>query len=245
MIFLVLDQVHNVLCTRENNVLFLPSENIIKTLSSQLVIWKDSSLIFDNQTEIYQIFIYKAQKKPKVSINDSVELLWIPIREILHGNSQLEKKSTSYVSKIYRETVLGGFSKKLQNYDVWYFGSDKEEADELVALVLIGKKTATTTLLEELKIENEKIPEVGDVSLVVNWEGIPKCIIETTRVYISPFNKVPKDHATKEGEGDSSYDYWRNGHLRFFTKIAQSQEIPFTETSNVVCEEFRVLQQIP
>ena len=37
------------------------------------------------------------------------------------------------------------------------------------------------------------------------------CIIEITKVSVQPFHQVSADHAYKEGEGDKSLAYWRQG----------------------------------
>lgn len=55
-----------------------------------------------------------------------------------------------------------------------------------------------------------------------------------------PFNKVDAGFAFREGEGDKSLNYWREAHVKFFTKELGPEGIPFSEDMLVVCEEFEV-----
>lgn len=58
----------------------------------------------------------------------------------------------------------------------------KKWANELLRLVLIGKKRATASSLLKYELDGQPIPRVGDLSIVTDWEGIPRCVIETTEV---------------------------------------------------------------
>lgn len=50
--------------------------------------------------------------------------------------------------------------------------------------------------------------EKGSYSIVTDWEGVPKCVIETTNVRILPFKDITYDICKLEGE-DDSLESWR------------------------------------
>lgn len=120
-------------------------------------------------------------------------------------------------------------------YNVWSFGFD---ADLLASLVLSGQKTATASAHLLYEIENAPLPKSGEYNIVLNSRDEPVCIIQTTRVYVTPFNEVTEVHAYKEGEGDKSLSFWRDGHRAFFTKCLSEVNRQFEEQMDVVCEEF-------
>jgi len=126
-------------------------------------------------------------------------------------------------------------------YSAWSFGDSSEMADELGGLVEQGVKTATCGLLAEYEAEGEPVPEVGDLSVITAGDGTPLCIIETTEVTVRPFNTVDEQFAYDEGEGDRSYQYWYEGHRRFFTRACERLGCTFDESMPVVCERFRVV----
>ena len=53
--------------------------------------------------------------------------------------------------------------------------------------------------------------------------------------------EVSKEHARKEGEGDLSLAYWRQVHKDFFSDELKVEQKDFSETMDVVCEEFKLI----
>ena len=122
----------------------------------------------------------------------------------------------------------------------WAFGATPEQADELIALVLDGTKTATSSALWDYEAEGEELPTEGTLGIVVDGQGTPRALVVTTRVRTVPFDEVDAAHAHAEGEGDRSLEYWRRVHEQFFTDHA-SHERGFAPDMPVVLEELRVL----
>ena len=125
-----------------------------------------------------------------------------------------------------------------QRPEAWAFGATKEDADELLALVLDGTKTGTVSALWDIEADGESVPEMGELSIILNGQGRPRALIETTAIDIVPFSEVTAEHAHAEGEGDRTLAAWREIHERFWRQHGQrgfSPEMP------VVCERFRLL----
>jgi len=99
------------------------------------------------------------------------------------------------------------------------FGSDAETADELGLLVRDGQKRATTSLLSSYEEDDEPLPAVGNLSIVLDGQGTPLCVIRTTSVEVRPFGLVDEAFAWVEGEGDRSLASWRDAHVRFFASL--------------------------
>lgn len=126
----------------------------------------------------------------------------------------------------------------------WAFGSGAEMADDLLALVLQGRKTATAGALWDYEATDEAVPEAGDLSIVVDGAGHPRALLATTEVDIMPFDEVPASFAAAEGEGDLTLKFWRRVHEEFFTQFADHDR-EFSRQMPVVCESFTVLYQEP
>ena len=120
-------------------------------------------------------------------------------------------------------------------YEAWAFGCD---ADQLAALVLEEKKTATAGLRIWYVLEKLELPGEGSYSVVLDSEDNAVCIIRTTRVSVTPFCEVGADHAWKEGEGDRGLAYWRKVHQEFFSEELKAIGMAFDPSMDVVCEEF-------
>ena len=128
-----------------------------------------------------------------------------------------------------------------KTYSKGGYGDSPELMDELIQLVLIGKKTATCGSLWEWEAEGKPLPKVGDVWVELDGNGNPVCITETTEVTIRKYNEVDAQFAHDEGEGDQSLRYWREAHRDFFSRILPKIGKEFSENMPLVCERFRVI----
>ena len=126
------------------------------------------------------------------------------------------------------------------SYDAWSFGGDP---DHLAKLVAEGIKTATCSAYIFYELENEKLPEEGEYSVILDSQDEAVCIIKTTRVYIETYHNVSEQHAYKEGEGKRTLEEWRKIHEKFFTEELKSVNLEFNEDMKLVCEEFEVVYQ--
>ncbi|MBB2893206.1 GNAT family N-acetyltransferase [Flexivirga oryzae] len=127
-----------------------------------------------------------------------------------------------------------------QQPQAWAFGATAEQADELLGLVLRGVKTATASSLWDYEADGDPLPEVGELSILLDSSGAPHALIETTEVRTVPFDEVGPEHARAEGEGDRTLEAWRAIHERFWTEHSSSPR-GFEPTMPVVCERFRLL----
>jgi len=122
----------------------------------------------------------------------------------------------------------------------WAFGDNPDLADELLALVLDGTKTATADLVWSYEAAGEPVPVVGALSIVLDGAGVPRALLRTTRVDVVPFRGVTAEHARLEGEGDRTLATWRADHERYFRRTVPDGFV-FSEDAPVVCERFKVL----
>lgn len=125
----------------------------------------------------------------------------------------------------------------------WSFGTTPEEADELLALVLAGVKTATSSRRSEYDADEESLPEPGGLSILLDGRGHPRALIRTTEVRVVPFDAVDAEHAEAEGEGSRTLAHWRETHRRFFAPPDPRE--PFDPRMLVVLERFTVLTARP
>lgn len=152
----------------------------------------------------------------------------------------MDPRSTEYFNKFLSTPAAEG-REHSTNYDSFYFCADEENANHCANLVLQGEKRATASLLWSYEPEDETLPEVGQLSVITNWDGDPQCIVEVTSVQIIPFNEVPADFAYEEGEGDKSLEFWRRVHWEFFSQECKQIGREPTEDMPVVLEKFKVL----
>jgi uncharacterized protein YhfF len=124
-------------------------------------------------------------------------------------------------------------------HESWAFGdlSLPDLATELALLVRDGPKRATAGLVAEYEPEDDPVPSVGDLSIVLDGHGGPVCVIRTTQVEIRRFGDVDEAFAWDEGEGDRTLAWWRRAHIRFFERFGTSVD----EDTPMMLERFELL----
>ena len=120
--------------------------------------------------------------------------------------------------------------------NAWSFGNTPEIADDLIELVLEGKKIATCSLLRAYQGSEDEIPRAGTYQLLCDGSNRPRCVIFCTDTFICRFDEISEKHAYEEGEGDQTLGYWREVHRKFFSGYEN-----FKEDEDLLCERFKVV----
>lgn len=123
--------------------------------------------------------------------------------------------------------------------EAWAFGATAAHADGLLALVLAGTKTATSSPLWDFTHRGEPVPEQGWWNIILDGRGNPRALLETVAVEVLPFDQVGAAHAFAEGEGDRTLDAWRAVHERFWREHSENPR-GFEPDMPVVCERLRL-----
>lgn len=97
--------------------------------------------------------------------------------------------------------------------------------DRLVAAILSGAKTSTSSLVLAYERENGALPEVGQPSAVVDSAGRRVAVIELIEVRVVRLADVDLQHVLDEGEGDESVAQWRSGHEEFWHSAEARAEL--------------------
>jgi uncharacterized protein YhfF len=112
------------------------------------------------------------------------------------------------------------------------FGDSPQMADQLLAFVLSGAKTATCW-----SVRDGKQTEVGKRMVIMDGAGDPRAVIETVSLEQLRFNEVGWTFALAEGEGDECVEDWRDGHRAYFTRNGG-----YAPDMLLWCERFRLVE---
>lgn len=153
---------------------------------------------------------------------------------LLAARHQMEKTPLSSVEAFWTEFAEATGVEA--PYEAWAFGGDDmpDLATELALLVRDGPKRATASLVSSYDKDGELFPTVGVYSVILDGDGSPVCIIQTTSVEVSHFGDVDEQFAWDEGEGDRTLADWRRSHIWFF----EADGTPVTDDDLVVLERF-------
>lgn len=118
------------------------------------------------------------------------------------------------------------------------FGDYEAQCNRLLALVRQGRKTATCAALDDFESSGQDLPVVGLEEVVVNWDGTPALIIETTSVKVVRFCDVDEDFALAEGENEKLH-VWQFNHQEYFKRNGG-----FNPEMMVVCQRFKLVKNL-
>ena len=146
--------------------------------------------------------------------------------------------------ELYVQLMLGGWTPPTRTLDVWSFGDRPEMASQLVHLVACGEKRVTMGWLDAAERDGTPIAYEGGVNVVTDGFGYPRVVLRSTQVRVMPFGEVDAESAAGEGEGDLTYEDWREGHVAYFTREAALHGLTFDESARIAVERFEVLHVV-
>jgi uncharacterized protein YhfF len=114
--------------------------------------------------------------------------------------------------------------------------------DRLVAAVLRGEKTATSSLLAEREADCEAIPKPGQRMTVIDSDEKPVAVIELVAVDVIRLGDADLRLAFDEGEGFKTVSEWREAPERFWgDQLPAGRAEPLTDDTRIVVERFRLV----
>ncbi len=127
--------------------------------------------------------------------------------------------------------------------EAWAFGATPEHADGLLALVMSGVKTGTASSMWDYAASGDPMPEVGELSVILDGSGTPRAVIRTTSLQTVPFDEVSEEHAHAEGEGDRTLRAWRDIHEHFWRTHSEDPR-GWAPDMPVLCERFELVHPV-
>lgn len=118
------------------------------------------------------------------------------------------------------------------------FGDSEAQCNRLLTLVRQGRKTATCAALEDFEKAGKDLPIVGLQEVVMNWDGTPALVIETTSVKVVRFCDVDESFARAEGE-DEKLRVWQFNHQEYLQRNGG-----FDPEMMIVCQRFRFVRNL-
>lgn len=161
-----------------------------------------------------------------------------------HGPDERRTPPARVTSKIF--SMLS--PSEIAGLPVEEYGFPGPLRDALVEAILDGRKTSTTSLVVQYKLEDQPLPVVGERGVVVDSLGRPVCITEVTEVRVVPLGTVDEAHAIDEGEGYRAVSDWRAGHEEFwhstdFRAALHDPSFTVSDSTEAVLVRFRVPAQ--
>jgi len=126
-------------------------------------------------------------------------------------------------------------------YTIEHFGDSQRLADDLLSLVLTGRKRATAELVADFIARGDEVPRIGSHWVACDGRGVPRIVIRSTELRLGSFACADAAFAADEGEDDLSLESWRREHRRYWTRVSIAQGRQWSEEDEIVFERFTVV----
>jgi uncharacterized protein YhfF len=146
------------------------------------------------------------------------------------------KQVYEFWEKVKKEKQLQG-----DFVDAWAFGDNPELKDELLNLILEGKKRTSISLLKESEIEGYPPDEVGQYNIILDGRDKPVVVIKTVSVTNGKLEDITEEHAYLEGEGDRTRETYLTEHIKYYTRIGESLGFKFDTELDVEFVRFELV----
>jgi uncharacterized protein YhfF len=125
--------------------------------------------------------------------------------------------------------------------DAYGIGDTPWLKQELLNLVLDGKKRASTSLVKESELEGWPEPEVGQYNIILDGSDKPAAVIKTVSIRRCRFSDVDEDHAYLEGEDDRTIESYIREHTKYYMRRGKVLGFEFTPDMGVVLDRFELV----
>jgi len=158
-----------------------------------------------------------------------------------------ETKTENGIDKTANE-MWGDFTKSNPEFekdeipDADSFHNNAEDAKRLADLILSGKKKAGSMLYYFFKEAKADLPKVGTKSIVTDFDGKARAIIEIQKTDTIPFNQISKAYAELDmGTHIEPLKKWKKAHWDFFAPAMEESGAKPTEEMLIVCTWFKTI----
>jgi uncharacterized protein YhfF len=149
---------------------------------------------------------------------------------------EFSQEVLDFWEKVKEETGIdGAFA------DAYGIGDTSELKQELLNLVLDGKKRASTSLVKESELEGWPEPEVGQYNVILDGCDKPAAVVRTVRIRKCSFSDVDEEHSFWEGEDERTLDSYIREHTKYYTRRGAALDFEFTPNMEVILERFELV----
>ncbi|MFK7811676.1 MAG: ASCH domain-containing protein [Maribacter sp.] len=122
------------------------------------------------------------------------------------------------------------------------FHNNEADAKRLADLIVSGKKQAGSMLYFFFKEAKADLPTIGTKSIVTNFDGKARAIIQTTKVDTIPFSQISEAYAVLDmGTDIEPLKKWKKAHWDFFAPAMEQNGKKPTEEMLIVCTWFETI----
>lgn len=129
----------------------------------------------------------------------------------------------------------------LQNYT--YFGSSEEESVAALEQLLSGERTAISHCIPAFLVKKQRMPRIGDYTMVTDFYGNPCCILNTVDVTIAPLPEISEELISRDCPG-LTREAWLLQKKDEYTALAKQGGFHYHDELPVLMEHVKLVYPV-
>ena len=129
----------------------------------------------------------------------------------------------------------------LNNLKIFAIGNPGPQREELLILIKIGKKTATSYPLKKADNPDDIKTQLGQLQILVDSSNKHVGFVRITDVVIKQLGAIDDSDVQEEGEGFKDVADWRKAHEKHWLEdkfILNKNDWQMPDDTNIVIERF-------
>ena len=127
------------------------------------------------------------------------------------------------------------------DYHVRWIGIDDATTEEIFGLIKAKEKTGTFTLPWIWQATEQKLPEIGDTIILIDYHGHPNLLVQLTQIDEVPFGAISETHTSIDGPPVRDLKIWKPLHTDYWNALLQAHGKQVTDEMPVLVERFTLI----
>ena len=152
-----------------------------------------------------------------------------------------EQNPDSELLDLFWQQAINAVPEIARDHQVRSIGIDEETTDLIIEFIKAGEKTGTYSLPWLMEAEGHPKTTPNTPIILVSYAGIPKVVVQTTRVYETTFGNISLKDTSLDGPPVRDLDIWIPLHTKYWNGLLSNHNRVCTSDMPVLVERFKFI----
>jgi len=126
-------------------------------------------------------------------------------------------------------------------FQVRWIGLDADTTNQIIELITAGDKTGTFTLPWVVEQTGQPEPAVGDLIILIDFEGVPALVVRLTEIELVSFGAITEQHTAIDGTPVRDLNVWKPMHTDYWNRMLAPFGLSVSDNMPVLVEKFELI----